>query len=560
MKEKSHKKPHPGRELFPGQRKASFAAWVVLGISLFATITTWWYSRSHFVAHLHDRLPTYAGTNPPLTSDYSLQFLLGGLVLSALLFAIALMVDSRRAESEAWIRAFVNHAPDGIIIFDAAGAIDTFNPGAERIFGYPAAAVRGRNINDLLPSWWPTNGKQIASFLATLDGDVMGGGEEVEGLRKDKATVPIELTVSRMTSAKHPMFTAIIRDISHRKETEEALRRSEERYALAAWASNEGLWDWDLLTEQVYYSPRWKSMLGFEESEMAGRPSEWIHRLHPDDHVHFEKTLRAHLEGDTPHFEVEYRIRHRDSTYRWMLCKGVAVQDENQQPLRIVGLQTDITSRKKVELQLMRDALFDSITGLPNRSHFLRVVQHVVEDNRNTPNEFFAVLYLDLDRFKHVNDSLGHHIGDQLLAGIADRFKKVLRPQETLARLGGDEFAILVEGLQEPNQAAHTAERLQKELASPFLLDGNEVCASVSIGIAVNPEREETPEGLLRDADTAMYRAKAAGKGRHAFFDQIDVHSGGHSGTAIQSPDSGANPEANRRQANRRQANRRQRV
>ena len=251
-----------------------------------------------------------------------------------------------------------------------------------------------------------------------------------------------------------------------------------------------------------------------------GRPSEWIHRLHADDRVHFEKTLRAHLEGDTPHFEVEYRIRHRDGAYRWMLCKGVAVRDENQQPLRIAGSQTDITSRKKVELQLMRDALYDSLTGLPNRSHFLRVLRHVVEDSRLAPDEMFALLFLDLDRFKHVNDSLGHHVGDQLLVGIADRLKRVLRPQETLARLGGDEFAILVEGLQDAGQAARIAERIQTELAQPFMLNEHEVFVSVSIGIAVRPEREESPEGLIRDADTAMYRAKAAGKGRHALFDQ----------------------------------------
>jgi len=454
--------------------------------------------------------------------------------MSVLLFDMALMVDSRRAEaaavselmtrklreSESRIRAVVDHAPDGIVTFDGAGAIATFNPGAERVFEYPAAEVRGRSIGALLPSWWPSNEINIGSFLTSLEGEVMSGGEEVEGLRKDKTTVPIELTVSRMASAKRPMFTTIIRDISERKEAQEALCRSEERYALAAWASNDGLWDWDVETEEVYYSPRWKSMLGFEDSEIAGRPSEWIHRLHADDRDHFEKTLRAHLEGDTPHFEVEYRIRHRDGTYRWMLCKGVAVRDERQQPLRLAGSQTDTTSRKKVELQLMCDSLYDSLTGLPNRSHFLRVLHRVVEDSRRTPNDMFALLFLDLDRFKHVNDSLGHHVGDQLLVGIANRLKLVLRPQETLARLGGDEFAILVEGLPNAEQAARIAERIQQELSHPFMLDENEVFVSVSIGIAVRPEREETPEGLIRDADTAMYRAKAAGKGRHALFDQ----------------------------------------
>jgi diguanylate cyclase (GGDEF)-like protein/PAS domain S-box-containing protein len=476
----------------------------------------------------------YNGTEPPITNDYALQFLLGGLAVSILLFDIALMVDSRRAdaaavselmtrrlrESEARIRAVVDHAPDGIITFDADGNISTFNPGAERVFGYPAGEVWGRRIGTLLPSWWPETTQSEGPSPAELDTSDLSGSKEVEGRRKDASIVPIELTVSRMETAKTPTFTAIIRDISERKQAEEKLRRSEERYSLAAWASNDGLWDWDLRTDEVYYSPRWKSMLGFDESEIEGRPPEWIRRLHDDDRQHFERILQTHLEGDTPHFEVEYRIRHRDEAYRWMLCKGVAVRNDDRTPVRLAGSQTDITARKKVELQLMRDALYDSLTGLPNRSHFLRVLRHVVEDNRQSPDELFALLFLDLDRFKHVNDSLGHHAGDQLLVAIADRLKKILRPQETLARLGGDEFAILVEGLQDGAQAARIAGRIQKELANPFSLGEHEVFVSVSIGIAIRPESEESPEGLIRDADTAMYRAKAAGKGRHALFDQ----------------------------------------
>jgi diguanylate cyclase (GGDEF)-like protein/PAS domain S-box-containing protein len=261
-------------------------------------------------------------------------------------------------------------------------------------------------------------------------------------------------------------------------------------------------------------------MLGFQDPDIEGRPAEWLERLHADDRPHFDKTLQAHLDGNTPHFEVEYRIRHRDESYRWMLCKGIAVRNDAQQPVRLAGSQTDITSRKKVELQLMRDALYDSLTGLPNRSHFLRVLRQVVEENRESPDQVFALLFLDIDLFKQVNDSLGHHAGDQLLVAAVGRLKNVLRAKETLARLGGDEFAILVEGLQDAEQATRIAERIQKILASPFVIDEHEIFVSVSIGIAVKPEREQSPEELIRDADTAMYRAKAAGKGRHALFDQ----------------------------------------
>ena len=471
----------------------------------------------------------YDGTEPPIMDDYALQFLLGGLAMSVLLFDIALMVDSRRSdaaavsdlmtrrlrESETRIRAIVDHAPDGIITFDAAGHVSTFNPGAERVFGYPAAEVRGQGIDMLLPSWWSEATRGEVPYTG-----VLSCPEEVEGRRKDGSAIPIALTVSRMGTAGASTFTAIVRDISERKQAEAKLRRSEERYSLAAWASNDGLWDWDLRSDEVYYSTRWKSMLGFKESEIQGRPAEWLCLLHADDRPHFDRTLQAHLNGETPHLEAEYRIRHRDGSYRWMLCKGVAVRNDTKTPVRLAGSQTDITSRKKVELQLMRDALYDSLTGLPNRSHFLRVLNQVVEENRESPEQVFALLFLDLDRFKHVNDSLGHHAGDQLLVSVVGRLKTVLRARETLARFGGDEFAILVEGLRDAAQAARIAERIQKELASPFLIDEHEIFVSVSIGIAVRPEREESAEELMRDADTAMYRAKAAGKGRHALFDQ----------------------------------------
>ena len=323
-----------------------------------------------------------------------------------------------------------------------------------------------------------------------------------------------------MGAVDAPTFTAIVRDISASKQAEAKLRRSEERYSLAAWASNDGLWDWDLRGDEVFYSTRWKSMLGFNELQIEGRFAEWLQRLHPDDRPHFDKLLRAHLDGETPHLEVEYRIRHRDESYRWMVCKGVAVRDDSQTAVRLAGSQTDITSRKKVELQLMRDALYDPLTRLPNRSHFLRVLRQVIIENRDSPEQVFALLFLDLDRFKHINDSLGHHAGDQLLVAVVTRLEKVLRTQETLARFGGDEFAILLEGLREASQATSIAERIQKELASPFLIDKHEIFVTVSIGIAIRPEREGSPEDLIRDADTAMYRAKAAGKGRHAQFDQ----------------------------------------
>jgi diguanylate cyclase (GGDEF)-like protein/PAS domain S-box-containing protein len=466
-------------------------------------------------------LETVAGRN------HSLQLLLGGLAVSILLFDIALMVDSKRSEaaavselmtrrlreSEARIRAVVDHAPDGIITFDPNGIIATFNPGAEQIFGWTLEEVKGRSVDIIMPGWLPSKPADSAE-------DLTRGGKQVLGRRKEGAEVPVEATVSQMRFGSRRMYAVIVRDISERKRAEEALRQSEERYSLAAWASNDGLWDWNLLTDEIYYSARWKSMLGFEENEIGFRPAEWLARIHVDDRERFDAVIADHLRGRTPHLEAEYRLRHKDSSYRWMLVKAVAVKGEDDKPIRLAGSQTDITARKKVELQLLRDALYDSLTGLPNRAHFMRVLERVVRENRSEEDQPFALLFLDMDHFKDVNDSLGHHVGDQLLVSIAERLKTALRADETLARLGGDEFAVLIENLHDLRSAASIAERIQKRLATSFVLEDHEVYVTVSIGIALGPNRDETPESLIRDADTAMYRAKAAGKGRHATFDQ----------------------------------------
>ncbi|HWP48522.1 MAG TPA: EAL domain-containing protein [Candidatus Limnocylindrales bacterium] len=303
-----------------------------------------------------------------------------------------------------------------------------------------------------------------------------------------------------------------------RKRAEDALRESEERYALAARGANDGLWDWNLKTGEIYYSPRWKSMLGYEENEIKNSLEEWFSRVHPEDIENLKARIDLHLEGLTP-FENEHRMKHKDGTYRWMLSRGLAVRDAEGKAYRMAGSQTDITDRKVAEMQLLHDAFHDALTGLPNRALFMNRLEHATERSKRRQNYQFAVLFLDLDRFKVVNDSLGHLAGDQLLVEIARRLVECLRPGDTVARLGGDEFAILLDGIESLNDAIRVSDRIQKELMSPFNLNGQEVCTTTSIGIALNTIGYIQPDDLLRDADIAMYRAKALGKARYAVFD-----------------------------------------
>jgi diguanylate cyclase (GGDEF)-like protein/PAS domain S-box-containing protein len=309
------------------------------------------------------------------------------------------------------------------------------------------------------------------------------------------------------------------RDITERKKAEEALRESEERYALAARAANDGLWDWDLRNSRVYFSYCWKSMLGYEEKEVGSHPEEWLGRIHPDDRETVEAKMISHLIGHNPHFESEYRILHKDGTYRWALNRGLAVRGDDGKAYRIAGSQTDITARKTVEEQLLHDALHDSLTGLPNRALFMDRLDHVLRSSQRYTGYLYAVLFLDMDRFKVINDSLGHAIGDKLLIAIGQKISNSLRPGDTVARLGGDEFAILLEHIGHLTDAVEIAERIQTELASPFSLEGHEIFSGASIGIALSSGTYERPEQILRDADIAMYQAKAKGNSSYEIFD-----------------------------------------
>jgi diguanylate cyclase (GGDEF)-like protein/PAS domain S-box-containing protein len=298
-----------------------------------------------------------------------------------------------------------------------------------------------------------------------------------------------------------------------------ALQRSEERYALAASGANDGLWDWDLTTGQIHLSARWRSMVGMGGDASVGRPQEWLDRVHADDRTALTAALEAHVAGETDYFEHEHRILHSDGAYRWVLCRGAAVRGADGRASRIAGSLTDVTERKRAQESLRRAAMHDALTGLPNRALFVELVREALERGQQSPDARSAVLFLDLDHFKTVNDTLGHFIGDELLIVTSKRLQSCLRESDTLARLGGDEFTILLPDLKSVEEATLIATRIQRAVQSPLCLGGRDVFVSASIGIAMSTGDHADPVVIMRDADAAMYRAKAAGKARHELFD-----------------------------------------
>lgn len=321
------------------------------------------------------------------------------------------------------------------------------------------------------------------------------------------------------TELSGQLLARAIRYAIQRKHSEEALRESHERFLLAVEGAADGIWDWNLKTNHIYFSPRWKAMLGYEENEIRGAPDEWLQRIHSEDLAQVRVALAAHVQGYSQHFECEYRIKHKDGAYRWALARGLAVRDAVGKAYRMAGSQTDITTRKRTEEQLQFDAFHDTLTGLTNRALFLDRLGRAIENTRRHPEMLFAVLFLDLDRFKVINDSLGHSLGDQLLSACARKLEDCLRSVDTVSRFGGDEFVILLEDVKSEQDALDVAARIQRDLQDPIDLDGHQVVISASIGIVLSTLGYEDSDNLLRDADIAMYQAKMLGKACHVLFE-----------------------------------------
>jgi len=326
--------------------------------------------------------------------------------------------------------------------------------------------------------------------------------------------------ISRESESPHYILGTIT-DITQQKLAEQSLRVSEERYSLALEGANDGIWDWDLENNYIYYSPRWKKLLGYNENELNDEPDEWFNRIHPEDLPSVKSSIEAHLTGLSSHIETEFRMQHKDGSYLWVMARGNAIHTNGSRPHRVAGSMTDISRHKIAESRLMHEALHDKLTNLPNRTLFVDRLYQAIKRSKRHENEVFAVLFLDLDRFKVINDSLGHLAGDKMLVTIAERLESCVRAEDTVARMGGDEFALLIASLNDPLEVVQVANRIQRELSLPFIVDGQPVYTTCSIGITLSTTGYEKPEEVLRDADTAMYQAKAQGGGRYEIFDRL---------------------------------------
>lgn len=304
-----------------------------------------------------------------------------------------------------------------------------------------------------------------------------------------------------------------------RKQAEDALRQSQERFELVAKATSDAIWDWNFATREIWWNDGFRKLFGYHGADVGNDIESWTKRLHPDDCDRVINDIHRHIESGNTNWSDEYRFLRHDGSYAFVIDRGYVVHDANGEPVRMIGSMMDVSERKLLEEQLTHQALHDPLTKIANRVLFRDRVEHALSKLRRDSSSL-AVLFLDLDNFKQVNDSIGHSAGDKLLIAVAQRLQDCLRNSDTAARLGGDEFAVLVEFVHNAEEAVMIAERIRTVFRQPFVIDGKEVYMGTSIGIAQSSPQVRTSDELLRNADLAMYRAKNGGKGSYVVFEQ----------------------------------------
>lgn len=310
-------------------------------------------------------------------------------------------------------------------------------------------------------------------------------------------------------------------DLTEQRKIQEELHVANERLRLAIESTGDGMWDWDFKCNIGYISDRFKEIIGYAPQDLPDHITAWPATIHPDDEARVMNAYHAYMDGAIPVLATEYRIGCKDGRWKWVLSRGTLVRDERDgKPHRMIGMMTDISERKKADERIWRHANYDSLTQLPNRRLFRDRLEQEVRKAPRT-HTAIALLFIDLDRFKQVNDLLGHDAGDLLLMQAARRIEGCVREADTVARLGGDEFTVILSPLDEVDRVERITQDILSALAEPFRIGKEMVYISGSVGISLYPDDAESAEELIRKADQAMYAAKNNGKDQFSYFTRL---------------------------------------
>lgn len=397
-----------------------------------------------------------------------------------------------------------DQAPFAVALCDADRKVTAWNGAAEQLFGIPVSEAIGRELSMLV---YPDTDANRAEARTELRQILASGGTQ-QLVRDTPAHSGPARTCEWTVVALHDTKGAEVGSAVLVQPRDPA----PDRCALAWEGTGDGIWDWDLATGRLWLSDSWRAIVGAKETGDA--PSGWLDRIHPVDREQVQAAITAHLEGRSPRFECEHRLRHEDGSFRWVLARGQAARDEAGKAVRFAGAVMDVTEPRFTSIRVLHDPL----TRLPNRAHFIDVARRAFARARRRDGERVAVLCVDVDDFKAINQRLGRAAADALLVEVGERLQACLREGDLLAREGADEFSILLDDAREPADAEIVAQRIHEVTAQPFEV-GEGIQASVSIGIAVSGPPYAAAEELLKDADAAMHRARAQGRASSATFD-----------------------------------------
>jgi diguanylate cyclase (GGDEF)-like protein/PAS domain S-box-containing protein len=424
-------------------------------------------------------------------------------------------LESNTRDSNERLRAVIEAAPVGIIARDLDAVIRMWNPAAERLFGWKESEVL-KTATSVVPQHLREETRVLRE--RAQNGETIWV-EETQRLRRDGSLVDASVSISPIYDDGRVVGTMVtITDITRRKQAEAALRESESQLRLAMEAAQMGMWYWEADTDRFTHSDGLNVLFGSPPETGNVHYRTLQERMHPEDRDLFAATLRHAIKhgGD---FQVDYRVVWPDASVHWIANRAQVHRGADGRAQRVIGVAMNITDRKMAEQRVAHMAHHDALTGLPNRVLLRDRIQQAIAQAHRAGSQV-AVLFLDLDRFKTINDSLGHQLGDRLLQSVASRILVCVREGDTVSRVGGDEFVIVVPGIGTSGDASAVASKILEVLASAFHLHGNDLHVSTSIGIALYPSDGADAETLMRNADTAMYHAKDMGRGNYQFFTQ----------------------------------------
>jgi diguanylate cyclase (GGDEF)-like protein/PAS domain S-box-containing protein len=438
--------------------------------------------------------------------------------------------EKKLEEAVAYHRFLFDHMQSAIVVHAPDTKIRYANATAVRMLGLDGQTVVGAPATD--PRWDFFADDEVRMPLADFPVNrALATRHHIRnllvGLRRDDDTALSWLLCDALpvTDDAGALSEIVVSftDVTALKQAQQAARKSEERLRLVLQGSNDASWDWDVVTGELYYAPRWWNMLALDPATTPTSPTLWRELIHPDDRTFVERKLEEWMTGSTESYELEFRLLHKDGHYVPVLSRGFILRDAAGKPIRLSGTNMDLTERKRSEERVHYLAYYDALTDLPNRQLLMLQLRRALQ-NCSLTAQYGALLFIDLDHFKLLNDTLGHDKGDRLLQLVAARLRTCVRDSDVVARFGGDKFIVMCENLGESADAGAIqieiiGERILAGFNEPFPLDEAPFRTSCSIGVALFDQHTTSADDMIKQADLAMYDVKASGRNALRFFD-----------------------------------------